>query len=80
MVNGKSEIHALNLNTLAYEASKPVKFATLEMTKSIDKVIDRFKVLVKGQDKAGAFYRKTMAAMFQMCPIAFPKFQMNYTE
>lgn len=73
MVNGKSEIHALNLNTLAYEASKPVKFATLEMTKSIDKVIDRFKVLVKGQDKAGAFYRKTMAAMFQYVSNRIPE-------
>ena len=73
MVNGKSEIHALNLNTLAYEASKPVKFATLEMTKSIDKVIDRFKVLVKGQDKAGAFYRKTLAAMFQYVSNRIPE-------
>jgi 3-hydroxyacyl-CoA dehydrogenase len=73
MVNGKSEIHALNLNTLAYEAPKPVKFATLEMTKSIDKVIDRFKVLVKGQDKAGAFYRKTLAAMFQYVSNRIPE-------
>jgi 3-hydroxyacyl-CoA dehydrogenase len=73
MVNGKSEIHALNLNTLVYEASKPVKFATLEMTKSIDKVIDRFKVLVKGQDKAGAFYRKTLAAMFQYVSNRIPE-------
>ena len=73
MVNGKSEIHVLNLNTLAYEASKPVKFATLEMTKSIDKVIDRFKVLVKGQDKAGAFYRKTLAAMFQYVSNRIPE-------
>ncbi len=73
MVNGKSEIHALNLNTLVYEASKPVKFATLEMTKSIDKVIDRFKVLVKGQDKAGAFYRKTLAAIFQYVSNRIPE-------
>src|SRR5690606_31851566 len=33
-------------------------------TKSIDKVIDRFKVLVKGKDKAGEFYRKSFAGLF----------------
>jgi 3-hydroxyacyl-CoA dehydrogenase len=34
------------------------------MTKSIDNPIDRFKVLVKGKDKAGEFYRKSFAGMF----------------
>jgi 3-hydroxyacyl-CoA dehydrogenase len=33
------------------------------MTKSIDKPIDRFKVL-EGKDKAGEFYRKSFAGMF----------------
>lgn len=72
-VNGKSEIHSLNLETLEYEAPKPVKFPTLEMTKSIDKVIDRFKVLVKGQDKAGEFYRKSLTAMFQYVSNRIPE-------
>jgi len=61
---GKKQILGLDLETLEYRAPKKAKFATLEMTKSIDKVIDRFKVLVKGKDKAGEFYRKTFAAMF----------------
>ncbi|MCD6544824.1 MAG: 3-hydroxyacyl-CoA dehydrogenase [Flavobacteriaceae bacterium] len=61
---GKKQILGLDLDTLEYRAPKKAKFATLEMTKSIDKVIDRFKVLVKGKDKAGEFYRKTFAAMF----------------
>ena len=34
------------------------------MTKTIDNVGDRFKVLVKGKDKAGEFYRKSFAAFF----------------
>jgi 3-hydroxyacyl-CoA dehydrogenase len=72
-IDGKSEIHSLNLKTLEYEAPKPVKFATLEMTKSVEKVIDRFKVLCKGQDKAGAFYRKTTAAMFQYASNRIPE-------
>ncbi len=61
---GAPEIHGLDLNTLRYRPSGKVKFGTLESTKSIDKVIDRFKVLIKGKDKAGDFYRKNFASMF----------------
>ncbi len=61
---GKSEILVLDLDTMEYRSKKRAKFATLELTKSIDKPIDRFKVLVKGKDKAGEFYRKNFAAMF----------------
>ena len=58
------DILALDLNTLEYKPSKKSNFATLELTKTIDKVIDRFKVLVSGKDKAGDFYRKNFASMF----------------
>jgi len=61
---GKSEIHALDLNTLEYKPSQKVKFATLELTKSIDKLADRFKVLVSGKDKAGEFYRLSFGSLF----------------
>ncbi len=61
---GKKQILGLDLDTLEYRAPKKAKFATLEATKSIDNVIDRFKVLAKGKDKAGDFYRKNFAAMF----------------
>ena len=58
------EILSLDLNTLEYRAAKKASFATLELTKTIDKPIDRFKVLIKGKDKAGEFYRKSFGAMF----------------
>ena len=61
---GKKEILSLDLNTLEYRSAKKAKFATLELTKSIDRVADRFKVLVKGKDKAGEFYRKSFSALF----------------
>jgi len=61
---GKKEILSIDLNTLEYRSAKKAKFATLELTKSIDKVVDRFKVLVKGKDKAGEFYRRSFAALF----------------
>ena len=57
-------ITVLDLETLEYREKKRAKFATLELTKTIDNVIDRFKVLVSGKDKAGEFYRKNFAAMF----------------
>ena len=62
--NGKREILSLDLNTLEYRPKKSAKFETLALTKSIDNVADRFKVLVAGKDKAGEFYRKSFAAMF----------------
>lgn len=61
---GKKNILALNLDSLTYKTAKKIKFKTLENTKSISNVIDRFAVLIKGKDKAGEFYRKTFAALF----------------
>ena len=62
--DGKSEILGMDLETLEYRKGAKAKFATLELTKSIDKVVDRFKVLVAGKDKAGEFYQKSFGGMF----------------
>lgn len=62
--DGKSEIQGLNLETLQYELHGKANFATLELTKNIDKPIDRFKVLIDGKDKAGELYRKSLGALF----------------
>lgn len=62
--NGKSEILSLDLDTLEYRKKKKASFATLELTKTVDKVIDRFPILIDGKDKAGEFYRKNFSAMF----------------
>src|SRR5690554_3120820 len=61
---GNSEILSLDLDTLEYRKSKKASFATLEKTKSVGTVTDRFPILVSGKDKAGEFYRKNFAAMF----------------
>lgn len=62
--DGKSEIQGLNLETLQYELQGKANFATLELTKNIDKPIERFKVLIGGKDKAGELYRKSLGALF----------------
>ena len=61
---GRTEILSLDLDTLEYREKKRAKFATLELTKNIDNVYDRFKVLIGGKDKAGEFYRKSFAHLF----------------
>lgn len=58
------DILSLDLNSLEYRPNKKASFQTLELTKTIDNVIDRFKVLVNGKDKAGEFYRKSFAGLF----------------
>ena len=72
------EILSLDLNTLEYRAAKKASFATLELTKTIEKPIDRFKVLVKGKDKAGEFYRKSFAAMFAYCSNRIPEISDDF--
>ncbi|MEM6893301.1 MAG: 3-hydroxyacyl-CoA dehydrogenase/enoyl-CoA hydratase family protein [Bacteroidota bacterium] len=61
---GKSEILTLDLDTMDYRSKKSAKFATLELTKTVDKVVDRFAILCNGKDKAGAFYRKSLGQLF----------------
>ncbi|NJB72073.1 3-hydroxyacyl-CoA dehydrogenase [Saonia flava] len=61
---GKSEILTLDLDTMDYRSKKSAKFATLELTKTIDKVVDRFPILINGKDKAGEFFRKSFGALF----------------
>lgn len=67
------DILTLDLDTLEYRANKKASFVTLELTKTIEKPIDRFKVLVTGKDKAGDFYRKNFASMFQYCSNRIPE-------
>ncbi len=61
---GDTEILTLDLDTMDYRSKKSAKFATLELTKTIDKVADRFPVLANGKDKAGEFYRKSFGNLF----------------
>lgn len=71
--DGSSEILSLDLDTLEYTPQSKSKFATLEQTKSIDKVVDRFKVLVAGKDKAGDFYRKSFSGLFAYASNRIPE-------
>ena len=71
--SGKTEILALDLQTLEYKQQGRPKFATLEATKTIDGLKDRFKVLLSGSDKAGDFYRKTFLGLFEYVSKRIPE-------
>lgn len=62
--DGKSEILALDLNTLEYRPQEKVKFATLEMAKQVDALTERTKLLFNGMDQAGEFYRRIFTDVF----------------
>lgn len=70
---GKTEILTLDLKTLEYKPKEKVKFATLETTKTIDNLRDRFKVLLAGKDKAGDFYRDCFFGLFQYVSNRIPE-------
>ncbi|MDP4586698.1 MAG: 3-hydroxyacyl-CoA dehydrogenase NAD-binding domain-containing protein [Flavobacteriales bacterium] len=61
---GKSQILALDLNTLEYRPQEKVKFPTLELTKTIDNLVERTKFLFNGKDQAGEFYQRSFSAVF----------------
>ncbi len=71
--DGKSEILSLDLDTLEYTSQKKSKFATLELTKNIDDIRERFKVLIKGKDKAGEFYRRSLAGIMAYAANRIPE-------
>lgn len=70
---GQTEILTLDLKTLEYQPKAKVKFATLEASKPVDNLKDRFKVLLAGKDKAGDFYRDAFFGLFQYVTNRIPE-------
>jgi 3-hydroxyacyl-CoA dehydrogenase len=70
---GKTEILTLDLKSMEYKTKVKAKFATLETTKSIDNLRERFKVLLAGKDKAGEFYRDCFYALFKYVSNRIPE-------
>ena len=70
---GKTQILTLDLGSMEYKPKQKIKFATLELTKPIDNVKDRFKVLLGGKDVAGEFYREAFYGLFQYVSNRIPE-------
>ena len=63
-INGNRVIEAINLSTMKYAPKRRVKFATIAAAKQEDNLLKRLKILIKGKDKAGEFYRKSFYSAF----------------
>jgi 3-hydroxyacyl-CoA dehydrogenase len=70
---GETEILTLDLKSFEYKPKAKAKFATLETTKTIDNLKDRFKVLLSGKDKAGDFYRDSFYGLFKYVSNRIPE-------
>ena len=71
--DGSSEIQVLDLETMTYRSKKKTSFATLEKTKSVEKVADRFPILINGKDKAATFYRRVLGETFAYVQFRIPE-------
>jgi len=70
---GATKILTLDLKTLEYKPKQKVKFGTLELTKPLDNVKERFKVLLGGKDRAAEFYRDSFYGVFQYISNRIPE-------
>ena len=70
---GKRIIEALNLKTMEYAPKKRTKFETIVAAKQEDNLLKRLKILVKGKDKAGEFYRKSFYSAFAYVSYRIPE-------
>lgn len=70
---GKTQILTLDLKSMEYHPKQKAKFATLEQTKAIDNLDERWKVLFSGKDKAGEFYRDSFYGLFEYVSNRIPE-------
>jgi len=71
--NGKREILVLDFDSMEYRKTNKTKFDIVGKAKKIENTIDRFKVLIDGDDKVSEFYRKTLAGMFSYAQNRIPE-------
>jgi 3-hydroxyacyl-CoA dehydrogenase len=60
-------------NALLSRSAQRVSFETLERSKAVDQLADRFALLLAGQDLAGEFYRKTILDGFRYASNRVPE-------
>ncbi len=71
--DGKSEILALDLKTFEYKPQQKIKSSTLDATKAVENLRERMKVIAKGTDKAGDFFRTSFFGLFEYVSDRIPE-------
>ncbi len=71
--DGSSEILALDLKSLTYQPRKKVSFPTLDMTKPVEDLSTRLKMMYMGMDKAASFFRIMSEELFAYTSARIPE-------
>ena len=78
--NGKSQILSLDLKTFEYKEQKKLNFETLNRAKKAKNRVDKFKILINGNDRASDFYREVFAKMFAYVQNRIPEISDDITS
>lgn len=70
---GKSEIYALDINTMEYKPSSKPRFASLGAVKSIDNLKDRLRALYEQTDKGADFLKRLTHLLCQYVSNRIPE-------
>ncbi|MEO6961160.1 MAG: 3-hydroxyacyl-CoA dehydrogenase/enoyl-CoA hydratase family protein [Puia sp.] len=70
---GEKEILTLDLGSFEYKPRTRAAFATLEAAKPVEDPGERLKILIRGKDKAGDFYRDFHYALFSYVSHRIPE-------
>lgn len=77
---GQKEFWVLDHQSMEYQPPKKAKFSTLEATKTIDSLADRWKILTAGTDAAGEFYRQMLGGLFWYAAHCLHEIADNITQ
>lgn len=70
---GESVILSLDLKTLDYSAQQKIQSPTLEVSKTTESLVDRFKLFEQAQDKPGVLFRASHYALFEYISKRIPE-------
>ncbi|MEO5908846.1 MAG: 3-hydroxyacyl-CoA dehydrogenase/enoyl-CoA hydratase family protein, partial [Ginsengibacter sp.] len=71
--DGQKEILSLDLKAFKYAPRQKPKFATIESARPVDDLEERLRILSKGKDKAGEFYRQFHYSLFSYISNRIPE-------
>ncbi len=71
--DGNKEILTLDLKTMEYRSKERADFPILALTKEVDDLRERTKMLFFAQDKAGEFFRKCFSGLFSYVSHRIPE-------
>jgi 3-hydroxyacyl-CoA dehydrogenase len=79
-VGPAKEIHAINLQTLAYAPAQKVKFPAAEEAKQLEDMPARLRKLVAGTDRVGTFLWSLYSDLFVYCAERIPEISDRCVE